>query len=220
VRVFDLSVPIRDGMDWYREEGTPPVRLDSIGSLDRDGWVSHTLSMQVLNGTTYLETAGHLFEDGATLDDVPPEDLVRRAFVVGLPPGERELPSPEATLGAFRSGEDALLLHCGWDSHIESDDFYHASPYFSAPLQEWILDHNPGILGADVPSFDRPDDAGMPFLHEYFRRGGMILSPLVSVGAIPAPVVTLCVAPLRLVGANAAPCRVLAWIPGSEEGAL
>ena len=211
MQVFDLSVPIMDGADWYHEDATPPVHIAQVGSLDAEGWVSHTLTLQVLNGTTYIETPGHLFATGATLDAVPPERFVRRAFIVRLPEGQRALPAPDAYLYGFRPDEDALVLHCGWDAHLETPDFYAASPYFSPPLQRWILAHRPAILGADVPSFDDPADTAMPFLREFFKGGGMILAPLVSVGKIPVPVVTLCAAPLRLVGTNAAPCRVLAW---------
>ena len=215
--VFDLSVPIINGADWYRDPQTPPVALTDVGSMEEEGWLSHTLALQVLNGTTYLETAGHLIDGGATLDDVRPEALVRRAFVVALPGTSRSLPAPEPALDGFRRGEDALILHCGWDAHLDSTDFYDASPHFSPPLQEWILDLAPAILAADVPSFDDPADASMPFLHTYFANGGMILAPVAGAGAIPDPVVTLCAAPLRLVGANAAPCRALAWTTSEKE---
>ena len=212
MRIFDLSGPIRDGADWYHEKITPPVRLEDIGSIEKEGWVSHTLTIQVLNGTTYLETPAHLFADGLLLNQVPPEKLICKAHVVRLPGDKQELPAPDHGLGDFQSGRDALLLHCGWDAHYNQPDFYNASPYFSKPLQEWILDHNPSILGGDMTSFDHPTEGNMPFLHAYFKRGGMILCPLVGLAAIPHDIVTLCAAPLKLMGANAAPCRVLAWV--------
>ena len=60
-------------------------------------------------------------------------------------------------------------------------------------------------------SFDHPDDGSMPFLHAYFENGGLIVAPLYGLTEIPGDEVTFCAAPLRLVGASAAPCRVLAW---------
>jgi len=212
MQVFDLSGPIEDGADWYDDEAAPPVKLEEIGSREKEGWVSHTLAVQVLNGTTYIETAAHLFEDAPTLDRIPPERFICRAHVIRLPDEEQELPAPPDPLNAFRPGEDALLLHCGWDAKYNQPDFYNASPYFSKPLQEWVLERNPAILGGDMISFDHPADTAMPFLHAYFKRGGMILCPLVGLAAVPQNIVTLCAAPLKLVGANASPCRALAWI--------
>ncbi|MGD9497635.1 MAG: cyclase family protein [Armatimonadota bacterium] len=208
--VYDLSVPTVHGADWYREPGCIPVRLRDVGSLAREGWLSHELSLMVLNGCTYLEAAGHVIEGGMTLDDLPPERLITRAFVLGPPREGRLLRAPPHDLVGFRAGEDALLLHCGWDTHLHAPDYYQASPYFAEDLQAWILRHRPAILGSDVLSFDDPAGQSMPFVNAFFRQGGLILCPLVGLSRLPT-IVTLCAAPLRLQGANAAPCRALAW---------
>lgn len=217
--VYDLSVPTADGLDWYAEPGTAPVSLRQVGSYEQ-GWVSHHLSLMVLNGCTYLETGAHLYPDLPTLDQLPPERLLRRAFVVdvgcpgrlipGRPTITCALPAPRARLAGFRPGEDAILLAAGWDRHLHSPDYYSGSPYFSAELQQWLLDHRPALLGGDMLSFDQPQDQRMPFLHQYFREGGLVLAPLLGLEKLPA-IVTLCAAPLRLVACNAAPCRALAW---------
>ncbi|MBU0610185.1 MAG: cyclase family protein [Armatimonadetes bacterium] len=214
--IHDLSVPITNGTDWYREAGTIPVSLQRVGSYE-EGWVSHQVALMVLNGTTYLETGAHLYPDMSTLDEMPPEKFIARAFVVDVGcPAIRSgsqiicsLPAPRANLKGFRPDEDAILLACGWDRHVDADDYYHASPYFSPELQQWLLDHRPAILGGDMLSYDHPDDTAMPFLRTFFRGGGMILCPLIGLDALP-PTVTLYCAPLKLVGSNAAPCRALA----------
>ena len=211
MEVYDLSVPTVDGVDWYDDPDCQPVELREVGSLTETGWVSHALSLMVLNGCTYLETAAHVYEGGPTLDEVAPEKFIRRAFVVGLTPDGQELPAPERELEGFASGSDAVLLSCGWDTHLHQPDYYHGSPHFSPELQEWLLHHQPAILGGDMLSFDHPEDEAMPFVHEFFRQGGMILCPLVGLARLPTEIVTLCAAPLRLAGANAAPCRALAW---------
>ena len=83
--IQDLSIPIRDGTDWYGEAGCAAVSVAQVGDLAAEGWRSHTLSLMVLNGTTYLETAAHLYADAPTLDQVPVARFVVRAFVVQLP---------------------------------------------------------------------------------------------------------------------------------------
>lgn len=209
--VYDLSVPIVDGVDWYDEAECQGVEVREVGSLEREGWRSHALSLMVLNGTTYLETAAHVYEDAPTLDEVAPEKFVTRAFVVKLDGAGQELPAPAYELEEFERKCDSILLHCGWEAHLHAADYYHASPHFSPDLQDWLLAHRPAILGGDMLSFDHPEDEAMPFVREFFRGGGMILCPLVGLGKLPAKIVTLCAAPLKLAGANAAPCRALAW---------
>ncbi len=209
--VYDLSVPTVDGVDWYDDPECEPVAVREVGSLAETGWVSHALSVMVLNGCTYLETGAHVHEDGPTLDDIPPEKFITRAFVVKLAADGQELPVPKYELEDFAEGADSLILSCGWDAHLHEPDYYHGSPYFSAELQEWILDRRPTILGGDMLSFDDPAGESMPFVNEFFRRGGMILCPLVGLDRLPTQIVTLCAAPMKLAGANAAPCRALAW---------
>ena len=216
MKVYDLSVPIINGADWYNEALTPPVQIKDIGNMEKEGWVSHTIALAVLNGCTYIETAAHLFKEGALLEEVPPERWLRRAYIVRAAVEGQEIAAPEKPLADFRKGEDAILIHCGWDTHLDQPDFYARSPYFSRPIQEWLLDHNPAILGGDMISYDHPDDTSMPFLHAYFRGGGMILCPLKGLGEISEEIVTMCAAPMKLAGANCAPCRVLAWSPDSH----
>ena len=215
-KVWDLSVPVADGVDWYYEEDCPPVQVNDIGpranvgSLAEDGWVSHTLSLMVLNGTTYLETAAHIREGAPTLDQIPPDRLIVRAFVIPLVPQGRLLSAPDRPPPGFIPETDAMLLACGWDAHVHTRDYYFGSPYFSPQLQQWLLCHRPAILGGDMLSFDAPEDTSMPFIHGFFATGGMILCPLMGLADLP-PVVTLCAAPVKLAAANAAPCRALAW---------
>jgi len=212
--IHDLSVLVTEGADWYHEAGTIPVSLQQVGSYDA-GWVSHQVALMVLNGTTYLETAAHLYPDMPTLDRVPPEKFITRAFVVDVGQGRpaagspSPLPAPADALSGFRPDEDAVLLHCGWDSHLHAADYYHSSPYFSPELQTWLLEHRPAILGGDMLSYDHPQDADMPFLRTFCRGGGRILCPLVGLGVLP-PTVTLYCSPLKLAGSSAAPCRALA----------
>ena len=211
MRVHDLSVPIVDGVDWYHEADCPPVSLQSVGGIAQLGWVSHQLSLMVLNGTTYVETAAHLYPDAPTLDELAPERLLLRAHVISLEPAGQELPAPDCGPPELAPQTDALLVHSGWESHVHQPDYYSASPYFSPALQAWLLRRRPAVLGGDMLSFDHPQDVAMPFLREYLRSGGLIVCPLVGLQPLVGRQVSLCLAPLRLQGANAAPCRVLAW---------
>lgn len=211
MKVYDMSVPVLDGADWYNEEITPTVRVRNIGDLGAEGWVSHTIELAVLNGTTYIETGAHLFGDGPLLDEVLPERFLRRAHVMRCVVEEQEIRLPTEPPTGICSGEDAVLIATGWDAHFNQPDYYWKSPYFSKDLQAWLLDSRPSILGSDALSFDRPDDAAMPFLRAYFKTDGMILCPLQGLTDLPHAEMNLCAAPMKLASVNCAPCRALAW---------
>ena len=149
-RVYDLSVPLVDGIDWYGKPTMPPVEVRPVGSLQELGWRSNWLSLMVLNGTTYLETAAHIYGDAPTLDEIPPEKFISRAFVLKLVSESQEVPAPDCELTGFAPGSDSLLLYLGWEEHLHSALCYGDSPYFSPALQAWILKYQPAMLGADT----------------------------------------------------------------------
>ena len=210
-RVYDLSVPVADGVDWYNEPITPPVRVEDIGDMAAEGWVSHVMTIAPLNGTTYMETSAHLVEGGQLLDDLRPERFLCRAYIVRPRLDGQEILAPAEPLEGFRRECDAILVHTGWDVQMNKPGYYSESPYFSELMRQWLLDHQPSILGGDMLSYDHPESTGMSFLAEYFRRGGVILCPLVGMGELPFDVGTLCAAPMKLTGVNCAPCRALIW---------
>ena len=88
MKVYDLSVPVVNGADWYNEPITPAVKISRIGDMAAEGWVSHTVAVAPLNGTTYLETsASAMFVYGMAecrnqkLMDVPHEEALRKAWI-------------------------------------------------------------------------------------------------------------------------------------------
>lgn len=187
--VCDLSVPVIDGTDGYGEPGCLPVSPQDVGSLEADGWRSHGLSLRVLYGTTYVETSAHLLPDGEALEDLSPDRFLTCAHVVNVDSdGTRLLAPPDQPEGVLPGQPPLLPGLAGMDTF----------PWAS---------HCRG----DVPSFDDPSERTMPFLHRYFPRGGVVVCPPMGLRKLPWERVTLSVAPLKPSGANAAPCRVLAW---------
>ena len=206
-KIIDMSGPIQDGAEWF---GPPcePVRIRDIGSIEKEGWVSHVIHMTTISGTTYVETGGHLFPEGPKLEDIPPERLILEANVWHCDVEGRAMQAPrEAGSGGDMRGE-ALVVLCGWHSAWNREDFASESPFFGEKLQEAILSCRPSILASDSVHFDAPEAAEMPFLRKYFRTGGMIVSPLCPREDLPRGRGRLIVAPLRLVGVNSSPCRV------------
>ena len=133
-KVYDLSVPVADGVDWYNEPITPPVRVEDIGDMAAEGWVSHVMTLAPLNGTTYLETSAHLIEGGQLLDDLPPDRFLCRAHIVRAALDGQEILAPADPIEGFRRERDAVLVHSGWDAQMNAPDYYRKSPYFSEPM--------------------------------------------------------------------------------------
>jgi len=88
MRLIDLSVPLRDGMDVY--PGDPPVRLRQAHSLPEHGWRLTEISLGSHAGT-HVNAPWHMSEHGARLEDLPWSALAGRAVVRGRGPVEAGL---------------------------------------------------------------------------------------------------------------------------------
>jgi len=206
-RILDLSGPIRNGAEWF---GPPcePVAIYAIGSLTAEGWVSHVLHMSTISGTTYVETGGHLLPDGPLLEEIPLEHFMLDAQIWRCEVREREIQPPPAISGSPSLRGKALLILCGWACEWGSARFAEATPYFSRALQNMVLASGPTVLASDAVSFDPPTVPQMPFLRAWFRQGGIIVSPVCPAAECRADRGRLVIAPLKLQGVNASPCRV------------
>ena len=206
----DLTGTIENGM-WDFGPPLAPVCLETVGDLEKQGWVSHNIRMSALSGT-YLETAGHVIRGAPSLDAYPVETFMLKAVVIRVP---RE-PGGVVRAGDLESGlrakadAQALILDANWHRHWGKPDFVTQSPFLDKDAARLIADHHFTIVGADLVGFDPPGAPHMDHLEAIFRSGALVLSPLVNLDRLPARTVTLMAFPLKFKGLNASPCRAIA----------
>src|SRR5438045_9776553 len=83
--IYDVSVPIRNGMPVWPSD--PPIKLRGNSHVSRDK--SHTVrvtSIEMGSHTgTHVDAPCHFVEGGRTLSEIPLEVFVGRATVVEIP---------------------------------------------------------------------------------------------------------------------------------------
>lgn len=206
----DLSGPIENGM-WDFGPPLEPVRLETVGDLEKQGWISHNIRMSVLSGT-YLETAGHVMPGKASLDTYPIETFMLKTRVVRIP----KAPGEAVTAGDLEpwlkevAAAEAVILDTGWHRHWGRGDFISGTPFFSRDAAQRLADARFKIVGADMVGFDPPGAPRMDHLEIIFKSGALVLSPVVNLDRVPAREVTLIALPLKFKGLNASPCRAVA----------
>jgi len=206
----DLSGFIEENM-WSFGSPLDPVRIKSIGDLDKEGWVSHNVGMGILSGT-YIETGAHLFKGFPSIDSLPVDTFIVDALVVRVPKGplERVNATELTTCLARRADEQAIIVDTGWHRRWGQPDFVGKSPHLAADAAELLAASRFTIIASDMVCFDPPDAPRMERLEKIFRSGALILSPLVNLTNVTADTVKLIALPLKLKGLNASPCRAVA----------
>ena len=171
----------------------------------RDGAVANVghLGLSVHNGT-HADAPYHYNDSGLTIDAVPLETYIGRAYVIDVSGGNGMTES--LFDGLDLSAAPRILLRTGvWR---ETSGFPTAWPVLPLHLPHWLGDHGVRLLGLDAPSVDHPSSADLPIHHALDEAGIVILENL-DLDAAPPGLYELIALPLRIQGGDGSPIRAV-----------
>lgn len=208
MKIIDITGVIAPNM-WHLGEPLSKVEFKKIGSVKKQGWVSHNLNLSAISGT-YLETGAHMIEGYRTIDEVTSKELFKKAVVIKI---KKKKPKEQIKLEEIKGipikKGNAVLINAGWSDYWEKKEFVSESPYFTEECIDYLLSKKISLLGSDLTSFDNPKASYMIFLKKLFDNNVLILSPLINLDKIKKQQVDLIVFPLKLKGVSASPCRAM-----------
>jgi len=204
---------------------------------DFTGWADDTITKMGVHSTTHIDAPWHYgpTSGGApaqTIDEMPLDrcigpgvvlDLTHKADDDAITPADLE--AALAKSGAALDEHTIVLIRTGRDRYMGTKEFWRRGTGMSAAATDWLLDHGPTVMGIDQWGWDLPfhtqiarskatNDATLfweahrvgqkrPFWH---------MEQLTNLGALPPHGFEVMVFPLKIVGASAAPARVVAVI--------
>lgn len=220
--VIDLSGPLFNGMWSYNQLSSikgrlPEFHVERTTTVAEDGSETFGLRLSSLSGT-YLETGGHMIDGVAPLSELDCATFIKPAVICHMPrKGPRQLihrADLEQHCPPLQAG-DALLIECGWGSHWRAPDFVTDGPGFHADCLPWLMARPMSLLGVDGPCMQAPwatpgtAESGAGMLLALFRKGILLLAPLVNLERARGPRGELIVLPLHIEGVSGAPCRAI-----------
>ena len=204
---------LRDGEGWTREE----VRLGTHNSTHVDAPYHYNSTIQGRRAQTIDELPLEWFyAPGVVLDFTRKDDgdAITSAEV-------------EAALGAAGHDlreRDIVLVRTGRDAYYGADDYMARGPGVTADATRWLFDRGVRVMGIDAWGWDRPlhlqaadalerDDTGIFWAAHQLDLPYSQIERLCALDALPPMGFHVACFPLRLVGASAAPARVVAIVP-------
>ena len=133
---------------------------------------------------------------------------------------EREL----ERIGHELAERDIVLVHTGRDEFYAQPDYIARGPGVTAAATRWLWERGVRVMGIDAWGWDVPlhlqaeqaKAAGEPGIFWAAHQADIPYSQierLCNLGALPSTGFTVACFPLRIVGASAAPARVVAIVP-------
>jgi arylformamidase len=201
---IDVSVPVRSGMVHW--PGNPPIELVRTEDM-AEGYPANVsrLSLGVHTGT-HVDAPVHFLADGAGVDAFPFDQLLGEARVVEV----GDVPS----IGAAqlrtvdpRPGERLLLKTRNSARCWKGDRFLADFVYLSQEGAALLAERRVRTVGIDYLSIAGMEE-GVPTHRTLLKQGICIIEGLDLSAVAPGSYELICL-PLRLVGADGAPARVV-----------
>ncbi|HEX5480267.1 MAG TPA: cyclase family protein [Dehalococcoidia bacterium] len=205
MRIFDVSVPIRDGMIVY--DGDPAVRLARAQSM-ADGALCNVseLAFGVHTGT-HIDAPLHFIDGAPGVDELPLDALIGACVVVDATAVEGDIDARALERLAMPGDAPRVLLKTRnsalWSRAQFSRDFAGLTRDAAALL----VARGMRLVGIDYLSIAPPADPA-PTHVELLRAGVVILEGL-DLRDVAAGAYRLVCLPLRLAGADGAPARAV-----------
>jgi arylformamidase len=197
MEVIDVSVPVGPGMITY--PGDPEVTLERVASIaGGDGLNLSRLALGVHSGT-HVDAPLHFVDGAPAAETLPLDVLVGPARVVDLTAAER---LDAATLGGVDLAERVLLKTRNsqlWERDAFSEDFL----LLDEAAARVVVDAGVRLIGIDYLTIGDED------AHRVLLGAGVVALETLDLRAVEAGEYELICAPLKLVGADGAPARVL-----------
>jgi len=155
-----------------------------------------------------VDAPAHLFEDGATVDQLPLEILVGPAVVAYLP---RELFIDASHLSrlALLPGTQRLLLRTQNSELWARGETKFQEDYvaLTPDAAHWVVDQGIRLIGVDYLSVERYGDK--PLVHRILLGSGVVVLEGLNLHNVSSGLYELICLPVRLGGADGAPTRAI-----------
>jgi kynurenine formamidase len=206
-----------------------PKRLMRNG----EGWAVETITNLGTHSSTHVDAPYHYNsviqgEPAQKIDELPLEWFFAPGVVLNFthkPDGDViTLSNVQAELeriGHTLQARDIVLMYTGRDAFYGQSDYWTRGPGVSAEATRWLFDSGVRVMGIDAWGWDRPlalqaKDAleqNQPGIFWEAHQANLPYSQierLANLGTLPSTGFHVSCFPLRLVGAGAAPARVVA----------
>jgi arylformamidase len=195
VQIFDVSVPLREGMVTY--PGDPQVHLERAASIAEGAPVNLTRIDFGLHSGTHVDAPVHFIDGASGVDSVPLEALIGACEVVEAPDLSRESVS-RAPEGAAR-----VLFKTPNSELWSRDEFADEFARLDCEAARLLVERGVRLVGVDYLSVG--DEAAH---HALLEAGVVPVEGLDLRGVEPGSYELVCL-PLRVVGADGAPARAV-----------
>ncbi|CAL2076286.1 cyclase family protein [Tenacibaculum sp. 190524A05c] len=202
-----------------------------------DGWADDVIQKMGVHSTTHIDAPWHYSpttngEKSKTIDQIPLDICYADGLVIDMKHKKDFDPITVKDIEQFLQNENLelnprmiVLIKTGRDKFNGTKDFHKVGTGMSAEATSWLIDKGIKVMGIDSWGWDLP----LPYMlkkaketnnSELFWEAHLVgqdkeywhMEQLVNLDALPYSGFKVAVFPLKIVGASAAPARIVAML--------
>jgi len=227
--VIDLTHTLDDRSPNWEGTARSPFQAKISGNLEHDGYYGRTFTTDEHYGT-HLDAPAHFARGMWTVEQIPPERLVRPLVVLNVRDKASQNPDYEVSVEDIATWENqhgeipsgaVVMAYTGWEGYWSShkqfrnlqDDGLLHFPGFSLEAAKFLVKTRRVVgLGIDTMSVDKGATTTYP-VHKFTSQESVYhLENVAGLALAPPSGATVVVAPLKLGDGSGAPVRLLALV--------
>lgn len=203
MRIWDISMDIHPDMPvWKGREGKRPIFTITRDYVDGQGARETRVEMDMHTGT-HIDAPLHFIYQGQTMDSIPIEKLVRKAKVVDLTHVNDAISPDDLDEEWIKEGDFVLFKTRNSYEDILEKEFV----YIQDQAAQRLVDIGVQGVGLDALGVER--DQPEHGTHMVLLGAGVVIIEGLRLAHVPQGEYLMIAAPLKVVGLEAAPTRVL-----------
>ena len=205
MKIYDVSVPIKNNMlVWPGDSG---VEIKILATVKKDGIGESRFSFGSHTGT-HIDAPSHFLDTDLSVDKISPEKLIGDCRVVDLTNlGRQEISVEDISGFSIKKGE-RILLKTGNSSLLFGKEFPKNYIYLSLEGAQFLADKKINLVGTDFLGIEKKGNPNHP-THKVLLSAGIVLVEGLDLREIPEGSYKIFCLPLRVVGADSSPARVM-----------
>ena len=208
---LDVSVPIYTGMVHFPND--PPIEIDTITHVERgDVCTLSKLTMGSHTGT-HIDAPIHFLPGGAGAEQVPLENLMGPARVIEIK-DPRAVKAEELRVHNLGARERLLFKTSNSERCWKTSQFVPDFVSIAEDAASYLASLNTLTVGIDYLS------AGGPETHRTLLGAGVVIIEGLNLTGISQGCYELLCLPLKILGGDGAPARVLLRVSDATDKAL
>ena len=202
--IIDISMPIHPGMPVYKNKPEKRPHFETTSDFPADGAHETRIAMDAHTGT-HVDAPLHMLPGGAASESIALERLVRPCRVLDLRAAGGALRSADLAPFAPQPGEFLLLK----TANSLDEQFNPEFSFLAEDGARLLADCRIAGVGIDALGIERAQP-GHP-THKILFAAGIVIVEGLRLARVEPGSYMLAVAPLALLGSDAAPARAFLW---------